>query len=148
MKNTHVCMILIVYFICLIILLYSEICIFRIINFKNFHFFQTLEDDFAFQLEEQERHYGPYLNSALSAEAAAAEGRNSATPTERRGSQPSRKASSKSSGSERSAGSGSRKSSVNETSKFHHRHSGGYMHSGQRRLSASRHSLASRGSDL
>ena len=30
----------------------------------------------------------------------------------------------------------------------HHRHSGGYMHSGQRRLSASRHSLASRGSDL
>ena len=113
-------------------------------------FFQTLEDDFAFQLEEQERHYGPYLNSALSAEAAAAEGRNSATPTDgRRGSQPSRKASSKSSGSERSAGSGSRKSSVNETSKFHHhRHSGGYMHSGQRRLSASRHSLASRGSDL
>jgi len=111
---------------------------------------QTLEDDFAFQLEEQERHYGPYLNSALSAEAAAAEGRNSATPTDgRRGSQPSRKASSKSSGSERSAGSGSRKSSVNETSKFHHhRHSGGYMHSGQRRLSASRHSLASRGSDL
>jgi len=110
----------------------------------------TLEDDFAFQLEEQERHYGPYLNSALSAEAAAAEGRNSATPTDgRRGSQPSRKASSKSSGSERSAGSGSRKSSVNETSKFHHhRHSGGYMHSGQRRLSASRHSLASRGSDL
>merc|ERR1712170_40529 len=106
------------------------------------------EDDFAFQLEEQERHYGPYLNSALSAEAAAAEGRNSATPTERRGSQPSRKASSKSSGSERSAGSGStRKSSVNDlmTSKYgtptgagaHHRHSGGYMHSGQRRLSAS-----------
>ena len=134
----------------LIILLYSEICIFKLINFKNFHFFQTLEDDFAFQLEEQERHYGPYLNSALSAEAAAAEGRNSATPTDgRRGSQPSRKASSKSSGSERSAGSGSRKSSVNETSKFHHhRHSGGYMHSGQRRLSASRHSLASRGSDL
>ena len=119
--------------------------------FQKFHvFFQTLEDDFAFQLEEQERHYGPYLNSALSAEAAAAEGRNSATPTDgRRGSQPSRKASSKSSGSERSAGSGSRKSSVNETSKFHHhRHSGGYMHSGQRRLSASRHSLASRGSDL
>ena len=35
--------------------------------------FQALEDDFAFQLEEQERHYGPYLNSALSAEAAAAE---------------------------------------------------------------------------
>ena len=32
-----------------------------------------MEDDFAFQLEEQERHYGPYLNSALSAEAAAAE---------------------------------------------------------------------------
>ena len=89
------------------------------------------------------------------------QGRNSATPTERRGSQPSRKASSKSSGSERSAGSGStRKSSVNDlmTSKYgtptggaagaHHRHSGGYMHSGQRRLSASRHSLASRGSDL
>ena len=43
--------------------------------FNNFFFvfFQALEDDFAFQLEEQERHYGPYLNSALSAEAAAAE---------------------------------------------------------------------------
>ena len=42
--------------------------------FKKFHFFfQALEDDFAYQLEEQERHYGPYLNSALSAEAAAAE---------------------------------------------------------------------------
>jgi len=132
-----------------------------ILTIFSFVFFQALEDDFAYQLEEQERHYGPYLNSALSAEAAAAEGRNSATPTERRGSQPSRKASSKSSGSERSAGSGStRKSSVNDlmTSKYgtptggaagaHHRHSGGYMHSGQRRLSASRHSLASRGSDL
>lgn len=43
--------------------------------FNNFFFvfFQALEDDFAYQLEEQERHYGPYLNSALSAEAAAAE---------------------------------------------------------------------------
>ena len=39
----------------------------------SFVFFQALEDDFAYQLEEQERHYGPYLNSALSAEAAAAE---------------------------------------------------------------------------
>merc|ERR1719187_1241143 len=48
---------------------------------------QALEDDFAFQLEEQERIYGHYLSSALNAEAAAAEGRNSATPTERRGSQ-------------------------------------------------------------
>merc|ERR1711956_204859 len=127
---------------------------------------QALEDDFAFQLEEQERIYGHYLSSALNAEAAAAEGRNSATPTERRGSQPSRKASSKSSGSERSTESSSRKSSVNEnatpTSKYaaHHRHSalggvagsGGshahHINSGQRRLSASRHSLASRGSDI
>merc|ERR1739838_152921 len=133
---------------------------------------QALEDDFAFQLKEQERIYGHYLSSALNAEAAAAEGRNSATPTERRGSQPSRKASSKSSGSERSTESSSRKSSVtgksavNEnatpTSKYaaHHRHSalggvagsGGshahHINSGQRRLSASRHSLASRGSDI
>jgi len=127
---------------------------------------QNLEDEFAFQLEEQERHYGPYLSSALSTEAAAAEGRNSATPTERRGSQPSRKASSKSSGSERSTESSSRKSSVNELvtpSKYgvhapsshshhhhHHRHSGSHHinNSGGRRLSASRHSLASRGSDI
>merc|ERR1712156_403255 len=126
---------------------------------------QTLEDEFAFQLEEQERHYGPYLNSALSAEAAAAEGRNSATPTQRRGSQPSRKASSKSSGSERSTESSSRKSSMNvdsptkygggaghrhsvatPTSHVNHHHH--HMSGGQRRLSASRHSLASRGSDL
>ena len=46
-------------------------CIF--LKFLFLAFFQALEDDFAFQLEEQERHYGPYLNSALSAEAAAAE---------------------------------------------------------------------------
>jgi len=144
---------------------------------------QALEDDFAFQLEEQERIYGHYLSSALNAEAAAAEGRansatpterRGATPTERRGSQPSRKASSKSSGSERSTESSSRKSSVtgkssvNENatptsakySSAHHRHSalggvagsGGshahHINSGQRRLSASRHSLASRGSDI
>ena len=118
--------------------------------------FQALEDEFAFQLEEQERHYGPYLNSALSAEAAAAEGRNSATPTQRRGSQPSRKASSKSSGSERSTESSSRKSSMDTPTKYGShvtRHSTSDMSrhvhmSGQRRLSASRHSLASRGSDL
>merc|ERR1712241_240071 len=136
---------------------------------------QALEDDFAFQLEEQERIYGHYLSSALNAEAAAAEGRNSATPTERRaGSQPSRKASSKSSGSERSTESSSRKSSVTgknsvnqhdttqlqatPTKYAHHRHSasgvtgtgshGHHINSGQRRLSASRHSLASRGSDI
>ena len=121
--------------------------------------FQTLEDEFAFQLEEQERHYGPYLNSALNAEAAAAEGRNSATPTQRRDSHPrnmSRKASSKSSGSERS-GSGSRKSSSHDSGNTptnskgtpyygNHNHSSS---SGQgRRLSSSRHSLASRGSDI
>jgi len=126
---------------------------------------QALEDEFAFQLEEQERHYGPYLNSALSAEAAAAEGRNSATPTQRRGSQPSRKASSKSSGSERSTESSSRKSSMNVDSPTKYGSGAGHRHSvatptshvnhhhhhmsgGQRRLSASRHSLASRGSDL
>ena len=44
-----------------------------ILTIFSFVFFQALEDDFAYQLEEQERHYGPYLNSALSAEAAAAE---------------------------------------------------------------------------
>ena len=152
---------------------FSNVHIFFIVFMENlslqfdnfFHIFQALEDEFAFQLEEQERHYGPYLNSALSAEAAAAEGRNSATPTQRRGSQPSRKASSKSSGSERSTESSSRKSSMNvdsptkygggaghrhsvatPTSHVNHHHH--HMSGGQRRLSASRHSLASRGSDL
>merc|ERR1712061_904269 len=38
---------------------------------------QELEEEFANQLEEQEHHYGPYLSSALAAEAAASEGRNS-----------------------------------------------------------------------
>merc|ERR1711981_1512680 len=38
---------------------------------------QDLEEEFANQLEEQEHHYGPYLSSALAAEAAASEGRNS-----------------------------------------------------------------------
>ena len=94
-----------------------------------FQFFQALEDEFAFQLEEQERHYGPYLNSALSAEAAAAEGRNSATPTQRRGSQPSRKASSKSSGSERSTESSSRKSSMNVDSPTKYGSGAGHRHS-------------------
>ena len=152
---------------------FSNVHIFLLFLWKIFHFnltiffhiFQALEDEFAFQLEEQERHYGPYLNSALSAEAAAAEGWNSATPTQRRGSQPSRKASSKSSGSERSTESSSRKSSMNvdsptkygggaghrhsvatPTSHVNHHHH--HMSGGQRRLSASRHSLASRGSDL
>lgn len=118
-------------------------------------FFQALEDEFAYQLEEQERHYGAYLSSALNAEAAAAEGRNSATPTERRGSQPSRKASSKSSGSERSTESSSRKSSVNDivttpSSKYHRHSASSHAHhvNSGRRLSASRHSLASRGSDI
>ena len=133
---------------------------------KFLFYFQTLEDEFAFQLEEQERHYGSYLSSALNAEAAAAEGRNSATPTERRGSQPSRKASSKSSGSERSNESSSRRSSVNDkaaappSTKYssHALHQprpssmasgpAHHINSGQRRLSASRHSLASRGSDI
>lgn len=119
---------------------------------------QALEDEFAYQLEEQERHYGPYLSSALSAEAAAAEGRNSATPTQRRSSHVgvvttstsaskggmSRKTSSKSSGSDRSAG--SRKSSYDNatpTSKTGHAPT-----SSGKRLSSSRHSLASRGSDI
>ena len=35
-------------------------------NFHNVPFrFQALEDEFAYQLEEQERHYGHYLTAAL-----------------------------------------------------------------------------------
>merc|ERR1712043_92760 len=125
---------------------------------------QELEEEFANQLEEQEHHYGPYLSSALAAEAAASEGRNS-TPkssvrsstacernsiTENSGrkggnSQPmDRKSSSKSSGSigsDRSVESGSRKSSV------YAEHNLG-VNGGNRRLNNSRHSLGSRGSDI
>ena len=54
---------------------------YKVFNISVMIFFQTLEDEFANQLEEQERYHGPYLKSALSAEAAAAEGRNSSTPT-------------------------------------------------------------------
>merc|ERR1711997_974259 len=127
---------------------------------------QELEEEFANQLEEQEHHYGPYLSSALAAEAAASEGRNS-TPkssvrscttgerisikestSSRKGgnSQPmDRKSSSKSSGSigsDRSVESSSRKSSV------YAEHNLTGVNGGNRRLNNSRHSLGSRGSDI
>ena len=93
--------------------------------------FQALEDEFAFQLEEQERHYGHYLTAALGADSA--DGRANMTPSKSSSSSSSRlksgmdrKSSSKSSGSERSGGgSGSRKSSYDAG----------------RRLSSSRHNL-------
>ena len=125
-----------------------------------------MEEEFANQLEEQEHHYGPYLSSALAAEAAASEGRNS-TPKnsirstsihERTSAKEStssrkggtgqvmdRKSSSKSSGSigsDRSVESASRKSSV------HTDHNLSGVNSANKRLNTSRHSLGSRGSDI
>ena len=133
----------------------------------NDHFvFQELEEEFANQLEEQEHHYGPYLSSALAAEAAASEGRNSTPKNSTRSSNVNertslkesnssrkggniqamdRKSSSKSSGSigsDRSVESGSRKSSVYAD----HNLSG--VNAANRRLNNSRHSLGSRGSDI
>ena len=133
---------------------------------SHFSIFQELEEEFANQLEEQEHHYGPYLSSALAAEAAASEGRNSTPKSSVRsgstGERTSmkentssrklgnnhpmdRKSSSKSSGSigsDRSIESGSRKSSVYAD----HNLSG--VNGANRRLNNSRHSLGSRGSDI
>jgi len=103
---------------------------------------QHLEDEFQQQLAEQERHYGHYLIAALQAD------RNRSTPVrdtdsgrrfpldsgtnsiDRRLNSSKKSVDRKSSDSDYSGGSSSRKSS------------------NDRRLSASRHSLLSRGSDL
>jgi len=128
---------------------------------------QDLEEEFANQLEEQEHHYGPYLSSALAAEAAASEGRNSTPKSSTRSSYGNdrnplkdnsgssrkssivhgvdRKSSSKSSGSigsDRSGESGQRKSSVYAD------HNLMGANAANRRLNNSRHSLGSRGSDI
>lgn len=107
---------------------------------------QYLEEEFQQQLEEQERHYGHYLTSALSLE------RTRSTPS-RDVHNDSRSKSSRrhnestvsSTGSidRRSGKSVDRKSSGSDYSG-----SGSRKSSSDRRLSASRHSLVSRGSDL
>jgi len=107
---------------------------------------QYLEEEFQQQLEEQERHYGHYLTSALSLE------RTRSTP-QRDVHNDSRSKSSRrhnestvsSTGSidRRSGKSVDRKSSGSDYSG-----SGSRKSSSDRRLSASRHSLVSRGSDL
>ena len=123
-----------------------------------------MEEEFANQLEEQEHHYGPYLSSALAAEAAASEGRNSTPKSSTRSSYVNdrnplkdnsgssrkssivhgvdRKSSSKSSGSDRSGESGQRKSSMYAD------HNLMGANAANRRLNNSRHSLGSRGSDI
>merc|ERR1712004_767133 len=110
---------------------------------------QCLEEEFQGQLEEQESHYGHYLVSALAAE------RSRGTPG--RSGEGSHNDSGRSSGSRyrpditlgtssidrRSGKSVDRKSSDSDYSG-----SGSRRSSHDRRLSASRHSLVSRGSDL
>ena len=123
-----------------------------------------MEEEFANQLEEQEHHYGPYLCSALAAEAAASEGRNSTTQNSTRSNSTSerhssndstgrkglihgmdRKSSSKSSGSVGSDRSGefrTRKSSAYAD------HNSSSANVSNRGLNNSRHSVGSRGSDI
>eukprot|EP00095_Tigriopus_kingsejongensis_P008515 maker-scaffold181_size278858-snap-gene-1.33 protein:Tk08515 transcript:maker-scaffold181_size278858-snap-gene-1.33-mRNA-1 annotation:"ste20-like serine threonine-protein kinase" len=91
---------------------------------------QALEDEFAYQLEEQERHYGHYLTAALGAEAIVASISGATPKSVSRSSKTSmmdRKSSSKSSGSDRSGG--SRRSSQQD------------IVSTSKRLGTSRHSL-------
>jgi len=106
---------------------------------------QCLEEEFQQQLEEQERHYGHYLIAALAAE------RNRSTPL--RDGEGSRSKSryhsdtiisGTSSIDRRSHG----KSIDRKSSDSDYSGSGSRKSSNDRRLSASRHSLISRGSDL
>eukprot|EP00092_Neocalanus_flemingeri_P056366 GFUD01066806.1.p1 GENE.GFUD01066806.1~~GFUD01066806.1.p1 ORF type:complete len:1751 (+),score=481.79 GFUD01066806.1:294-5546(+) len=106
---------------------------------------QCLEEEFQQQLEEQERHYGHYLIAALAAE------RNRSTPL--RDGEGSRSKSryhsdtiisGTSSIDRRSHG----KSIDRKSSDSDYSGSGSRKSSNDRRLSASRHSLVSRGSDL
>jgi hypothetical protein len=107
--------------------------------------FQSLEDEFAYQLEEQERHYGHYLTAALGAEAAASEIGAAAAGLSggSRKSSMDRKASSKSSGSDRSAGSSSRKSSYDSRQQQPPPPAPSSSSSSRLHLSTSRHSLLS-----
>jgi len=106
---------------------------------------QCLEEEFQQQLEEQERHYGHYLIAALAAE------RNRSTPL-RDGENSRSKSrynsdtiiSGTSSIDRRSHG----KSIDRKSSDSDYSGSGSRKSSNDRRLSASRHSLISRGSDL
>jgi len=106
---------------------------------------QCLEEEFQQQLEEQERHYGHYLIAALAAE------RNRSTPLRDGESSRSKSRyhsdtiiSGTSSIDRRSHG----KSIDRKSSDSDYSGSGSRKSSNDRRLSASRHSLISRGSDL
>jgi len=106
---------------------------------------QCLEEEFQQQLEEQERHYGHYLIAALAAE------RNRSTPSRDGESSRSKSRyhsdtiiSGTSSIDRRSHG----KSIDRKSSDSDYSGSGSRKSSNDRRLSASRHSLISRGSDL
>jgi len=105
---------------------------------------QCLEEEFQHQLEEQERHYGHYLISALAAE-------RNRTPSRDEGYNRSKSRygsesiiSGSSSIDRRSLG----KSIDRKSSDSDYSGSGSRKSSSDRRLSASRHSLLSRGSDL
>lgn len=105
---------------------------------------QCLEEEFQHQLEEQERHYGHYLIAALAAE-------RNRTPSRDEGYNRSKSRygsesiiSGSSSIDRRSLG----KSIDRKSSDSDYSGSGSRKSSSDRRLSASRHSLLSRGSDL
>merc|ERR1719394_59641 len=106
---------------------------------------QCLEEEFQHQLEEQERHYGHYLISALAAE-------RNRTPSREEGYNRSKSSrygsdsiiSGSSSIDRRSLG----KSMDRKSSDSDYSGSGSRKSSSDRRLSASRHSLLSRGSDI
>merc|ERR1711936_1071188 len=100
------------------------------------------------QLEEQEHHYGPYLSSALAAEAAASEGRNSTPKSSTRSSYVNdRNPLKDNSGSSRKSSivhGVDRKSSTKSSVYADHNLMG--ANAANRRLNNSRHSLGSRGS--
>merc|ERR1712136_704096 len=135
-----------------------------------------LEEEFANQLEEQEHHYGPYLSSALAAEAAASEGRNSTPkssgsftitePSSVRSGSTGERTSMKENTSSRKLGNNhpmDRKSSSKSSgsigsdrsiesgsrkSSVYADHNLSGVNGANRRLNNSRHSLGSRGSDI
>merc|ERR1719348_811604 len=106
---------------------------------------QCLEEEFQHQLEEQERHYGHYLISALAAERNRTPSRDESYKSRTKSKYGSSSIISGSSSIDRRslAKSMDRKSSDSDYSG-----SGSRKLSSDRRLSASRHSLHSRGSDM
>jgi len=106
---------------------------------------QCLEEEFQHQLEEQERHYGHYLISALAAERNRTPSRDESYKSRAKSKYGSSSIISGSSSIDRRslAKSMDRKSSDSDYSG-----SGSRKSSSDRRLSASRHSLHSRGSDI